>query len=110
MQLKVYVQRKVHKEKWSVIAPQVKNMKGKDPYWQVCRDAVKRMTTEQASNGYSRCGKNRTITPELRKWLASRLLVLRKKTVCTPMVLQRELVRHKGVDCSGGGFDGAAPP
>ena len=77
MQRKVYVRRTVHKESWEVITPQIKNLKGKIPCWQVCRDTFNRMLTDRSSDGYGNCGPEFTITPALRKWLVSRLPVSR---------------------------------
>ena len=96
-QRKVYVRRTVHKESWEKIAPQIRNLKGKKSYWQVCRDAFKRMTQSRQKDAYANCGRHALITPELRKWLVARLLALRKVTVCTSFVLQRELAKKKGV-------------
>ena len=97
VQRKVYIRRTVHKEAWQTIAKQVKNLKGEEPYWQVCRDTFKRITQGSRQQDYSNCGRHAAITPQLRKWLVSRLHALRQKTICTSVVLQRELARHKRV-------------
>ena len=97
MQKKVYVRRTVHKETFEKIAPQIKNLKGATPGWQVCRDAFHRMTKDARKDGYDNCGRGPTITPELRRWLVARLKVLRRDTVCTSGVLQRELASKKRV-------------
>ena len=96
-QRKVYVRRTVHKESWEKIAPQIRNLKGKKPYWQVCRDAFKRMTQSRQKDAYANCGRHALITPELRKWLVAQLLAFSRVTVCTSFVLQRELAKKKGV-------------
>ena len=96
-QRKVYIRRTVHKEPWETIALKVKNLKGQTPYWQVCRDAFKRMLRDAKQDAYANCGREALITPALRRWLVSRLVALRKVTVCTSQVLQRELAREKGV-------------
>jgi transposase len=96
-QKKVYVRRSVHKESWEKIAPQIKNLKGETPGWQVCRDAFKRMVKDGTQDGYANCGRSPLITPALRKWLVTRLKALRKVTVCTSDTLQRELARVKRV-------------
>ena len=90
-QKKVYVRRSVHKESWGKIAPQIKNLKGETPGWQVCRDAFQRMVKDGTQDGYANCGRSPLITPALRKWLVTRLKALRKVTVCTSDTLQREL-------------------
>jgi len=97
-QTKVYVRRTVHKESWETIAPQIKNLEGQTPGWQVCRDNYQRMVdSDNAQDAYANCGRKAVITPDLRKWLVQRLLVLRKKTVCTSEVLQRQLASKKRV-------------
>ena len=97
-QTKVYVRRTVHKESWKTIAPQIKNLEGQTPGWQVCRDTYQRMVdSDNTQDAYANCGRKAVITPDLRKWLIERLLVLRKKTVCTAEVLQRQLASKKRV-------------
>ena len=98
MQKKVYFRRTVHKESWRIIASKVKNMKKKTPGWKVCRDTFNRITARNPKKSdYSDCGRPATITPELRKWLVSQLLILRKKTVCTSNMLARLLASKKKV-------------
>ena len=97
-QTKVYVRRTVHKESWKTIAPQIKNLEGQTPGWQVCRDTYQRMVdSDNTQDAYANCRRKAVITPDLRKWLIERLLVLRKKTVCTAEVLQRQLASKKRV-------------
>jgi hypothetical protein len=55
------------------------------------------MLKDNAQAGYANCGRNKTITPALQKWLVKRLLALRVVTVCTSAMLQRELASKKGV-------------
>lgn len=84
---------------WEKIAPQVLNLEKEEPGWQVCRDSYNRMNsrTGHAKSNYKNCGKKATVTPALRKWIVSRLLLLRKTTHCTSAVLQRELAKTKHV-------------
>ena len=96
-QRKVYVRRAVHKEPWETIAPQIRNLQGAVPGWKVCRDAFNRMTKERGADNYANCGRNAVITPELRKWVVCRLKALRRNTVCTSALLQRELAAKTGV-------------
>ena len=99
MQQRVYALRTVHKMSFQAIAPKVKNLAGDEPNWQVCRDTYHRLCAcgPAACSKYQNCGRSATITPEIRRWLVSRLKVLRKTTVCTSTMLQRELAKKKGV-------------
>ena len=70
-QKKVYVRRTIHKESWEKIAPQIKNLQGKTPGWQVCRDTCRRMIEDKAPTDYTNCGRPAVIIPALQKWLVS---------------------------------------
>ena len=96
-QRRVYILRKVHKQSWETIAPQIKNLQGEVPYWQVCRDAYDKMFKKSMKSAYQNCGRNAKITPSVRGWIVQRLNVLRKVTVCTSNVLQRALARKKKI-------------
>ncbi len=83
---------------WEKIAQRVTNLKGGTPCWKVCRDVCHRMNTlkVRVEYKYGSCGgRPRKITPELRRWLVGRLMVVRRKHACTSATLQRELAQKK---------------
>ena len=98
-QKKVYMLRKIEKQSWEKVASQVKNKEGETPGWKVCRDTFNRINvrTGEVRDNYVNCGSKPILTKTLRKWLVARLRVLRKVSLCTSRVLQRELVKKKQV-------------
>jgi len=82
------------------IALKVKNLKGKKPTWKTCSNVYKKITSKKGyvAYKYKNCGQNNAkLTPDLIKWMITRLLALRKKYVCTSTTLQRELAQKKKV-------------
>ena len=99
VQKQVYVLRKVDKFSWPRIAAKVLNLQGEHPDWRVCRDAFRHMSTQtgKAHYKYDKCGRKKTLTKPLRSWLVKRLCSLRKRTLCTSIMLQQELAQKKQV-------------
>ena len=82
------------------IALKVKNLKGKKPTWKTCSNVYKKITSKKGyvAYKYKNCRQNNAkLTPDLIKWMITRLLALRKKYVCTSTTLQRELAQKKKV-------------
>ncbi len=101
-QKKVYVRRTVHKESWRTIAPQIRNLEGKQlkpKDWKLCYDTYNRMlsTTSDTKRGYASCGRKRKIVKGVVSWLIGRMKVLRKQGLCTSKALQRELAQKKHI-------------
>ena len=98
-QKQVYVLRKVDKLSWPKIAAKVLNLQGTHPDWRVCRDAFRQMSTQtgKAHYKYDKCGRKKTLTKPLRSWLLKRLCSLRKRILCTSILLQQELAQKKQV-------------
>ena len=44
---RVHVKKKIDKKSWGQIASEVKNLKGKRPYWKVVRAAFRELTTNK---------------------------------------------------------------
>ena len=75
--------RKQDKKSWATIASEVKNMKGRRPYWKVVRKAFREMSSTKGrvmKDNYHKCGRKKTLTKELTDWLIKKMLKLRLKT------------------------------
>jgi len=84
---------------WRKVAKKVKNLKGKTPFWQVCRDKFNAMNrrTGVARDHYANCGRHEILDAPLRKFLVQRLLALRKVKDVTACLLVDELAKKKKV-------------
>ena len=83
------------------IAGRVKNWRKERPSATLCSrtyHALKGRRVGRRRYKYANCGRKAwKFTPEVKKFLIRKLLELRKKMVCTSVVLQRELAREMGV-------------
>jgi hypothetical protein len=97
---KVYMLRKRDKKAWTDIAKEVKNVKGRRPYWKVVRAAFWALTTTKGrmkQDNYKNCGRKPILTAPLIKWVVKKMLTLRVDCDCTSTDLQRCLVKEKHV-------------
>ena len=84
---------------WVKIAGMVVNLAGERPSWKHCSNVYKNFNTKKGRKPYKyhNCGRRLTVTKDLQAWLVRRLKMLRKSSVCTSSMLQRELAHKKGV-------------
>ena len=97
-QKKVVMMRDVGKLSWEKISKKVQNLKQKRPPWKTCARAYDKFSAQSghAEYKYANCGRPAKLTEALKAWLVKRLLYLRRRSVCTSTMLQRELARvHK---------------
>ena len=97
---KVYMLRKRDKKAWTDIVKEVKNVKGRRPYWKVVRAAFWALTTTKGrmkQDNYRNCGRKPILTAPLIKWVVKKMLTLRVNHDCTSADLQRCLVKEKDV-------------
>ena len=96
MRERVYVKRKHDKKSWKKIAGEVRNRKGKHPYWKVVRAAFRVPSTDKNQKGkenYSNCGCKKISTPTL-EWLTKKMKELRIDAGCISTDLQLLLARQ----------------
>ena len=99
-QRRVVMLRDVHKLSWPQITRKVKNLKKKAPSRELVRRVYQQFSCKlgRRSYNYAKCGRKRwKVTAEVACFLVKRLLALRRETICTAAVLQRELAGDKGV-------------
>jgi hypothetical protein len=87
---------------WTKISERVVNLKGEHPSWKFCSNIYNKLKKTSNKAGivqykYAKCGRKSCMTPQLRRWLVSRLLALRTKCICTSTTLQSELARKKAI-------------
>ena len=92
---KVIIRHTVHKESFRTIAKSVQHLSGRTLHFTA--PSINRTIRHGPHvDNYKNCGRHAKITPELQKWLVSRLKVLRRTIVCTSQTLQWELAKVKG--------------
>ena len=79
------------------IAGEVRNRKGKHPYWKVVRAAFKLLSTDKNQKGkenYPNCACKKILTPTFVKWPIQKMKELRIDAVCSstdlPLLLARQ--------------------
>ena len=81
MRESVYVKCKHDQKSWKKIAGEVRNRKGKHPYWKVARAAFNVLSTDKNQKGkenYSNCGCKKIPPPTYVKWLIRKMEELRQ--------------------------------
>jgi hypothetical protein len=97
MRESVYIKCKHDKKSWKKIAGEVRNRKGKHPYWKVVRAAFKVLSTDKNQKGkenYSNCVCKKILTRTCVKWLIQKMKELRIDAVCSSTDLQLLLARQ----------------
>ena len=100
MQRKVVLLRDVKGQTWPEIASQVRNLAGKRAPRSTCQRVYKMFSARdgRVRSKYKNCGtKPHKVTKAVERFLLRRLRELRRKTVCTSVVLQHDLARQKRV-------------
>ena len=101
-QRKCVILRDAKRLPWSEIARQCHTLRGRDhhPSERQCREVYKSFSCSlgRRKYKYDRCGRKPwKITPDVETFLVRKLLALRQRCVCTATLLQRELIREKGI-------------
>ena len=99
-QVKVVMLRRTQELPWTEICRQVVNLQGERPSVQHVINVYNKFDQRKGyvPYRYQRCGRQAwKVTPAVKKYLVQRLLVLRKRCVCTSTTLQKELAQNKGV-------------
>ena len=82
--------RRVKKQSWEKIAPQIVNVSGGTPSWVNVRDTVQGLGTTTGRRKFhdSRCGRRPwNMTPDVQKFLIRRLVACRAAQVVTSVTL-----------------------
>ena len=100
-QRRLFVLRKVQKQKWAKVLPQLVTLDGKThPSERQCRDVLKAFSVRlgRRVSQYKKCGRKKwKVTSEVRSYIIQRLLVLRKTQICISVTLQGEVAVKKGI-------------
>ena len=99
-QRKVVILRDAHGHSWSDIASKVYNLKGERPSRFLVARVYKRFGRRngRVQMRYANCGRRPwKVTPGVKSFLLSRLRILRRRSLCTSTMLQRELAEAQGV-------------
>ena len=99
-QRKVVILRDVHGHSWSHIASQVYNNQGERPSRFLVARVYKRFGRRNGRvvMNYANCGRRPwKVTSDVKSFLLSRLRILRKRSLCTSTMLQRQLAQERGV-------------
>ena len=92
------MKRRYDKKTWEQIAKEVRNEKGKRPYWKVVRAAFRDLSANKGhlkKDRYHNCGRKKVLTGALTKWLLKKLKLLRMSAECTSTDLQLCLAREQ---------------
>ena len=101
----IVIRRDVHHESWSTIAAKVKNLSGGPTTKQTVINTYKRLSRPlgRARSQYAKCGRKKwKLTPQVERFLVSKLCQYRQKCVCTAATLQRALAQAHSVRLSVG--------
>lgn len=102
-QRSIVIRRDVHHESWDAIAAKVKNLSGGPTTRQTVINAYNRLQRPEgrAKSQYAKCGRKRwKLTPQLERFLVSKLCQLRQRCICTAATLQHSLAQDRGVHLS----------
>ena len=103
-QQRIMVMRDVRHMKWEDIAANVVNLQGEHPSESYIRKIYNEFNVSQGVRRrpkYAKCGRKAwKLTPDVRSHLLKTMLRLRRSSVCTSVVLQRDLLREKNVKVS----------